>query len=126
MPGIAWLSTQLLHIHMPLPLLLYAWLSGFLSTQLLQFEVARCRPQLTAVGQQRFSLCTLMCRFLHCCMPGSVCYLFATAQFEVARCRPQLTPEFFKQLDTLVGQERFSPKPDEVGGSNLFLRVIKK
>ncbi|WIA44033.1 hypothetical protein OEZ86_010404 [Tetradesmus obliquus] len=34
-------------------------------------------------------------------------------EFEVARCRPQLTPEFFKQLDTLVGQERFSPKPDE-------------
>jgi hypothetical protein len=27
-------------------------------------------------------------------------------QFEVARCRPQLTPEFFKQLDTLVGQVR--------------------
>jgi hypothetical protein len=34
-------------------------------------------------------------------------------QFEVARCRPQLTADFFKQLDTLVGQERFSPKPDE-------------
>jgi hypothetical protein len=34
----------------------------------------------------------------------------------VARCRPQLTAEFFKQLDTLVGQERFSPKPDEVRG----------
>jgi hypothetical protein len=25
-------------------------------------------------------------------------------QFEVARCRPQLTPEFFKQLDNMVGQ----------------------
>lgn len=34
-------------------------------------------------------------------------------QYEVARCRPQLTAEFFKQLDTLVGQERFAPKPDE-------------
>jgi hypothetical protein len=34
-------------------------------------------------------------------------------QWEVARCRPQLTPEFFKQLDTLVGAERFAAKPDE-------------
>lgn len=34
-------------------------------------------------------------------------------QFEVARCRPLLTADFFKQLDTLVGQERFSAKPDE-------------
>jgi hypothetical protein len=44
--------------------------------------------------------------------------LFFYLQFEVARCRPQLTPEFFKQLDTLVGQERFSPKPDEVRGKS--------
>lgn len=39
--------------------------------------------------------------------------LSSILQFEVARCRPQLTAEFFKQLDNLVGQERFAPKPDE-------------
>ncbi|KAG2438871.1 hypothetical protein HYH02_010669 [Chlamydomonas schloesseri] len=34
-------------------------------------------------------------------------------EFEVARCRPKFTPAFFKQLDSLVGAERFSPKPDQ-------------
>ncbi len=34
-------------------------------------------------------------------------------QFEMARCRPKLTKEFFKQLDTIIGRERFAPKPDE-------------
>eukprot|EP00879_Flechtneria_rotunda_P002469 GHRR01002666.1.p1 GENE.GHRR01002666.1~~GHRR01002666.1.p1 ORF type:complete len:263 (+),score=57.60 GHRR01002666.1:92-880(+) len=34
-------------------------------------------------------------------------------EFEVARCRPQLTADFFKQLDTMVGQERFAAKPDQ-------------
>lgn len=34
-------------------------------------------------------------------------------QFEAARCRPQLTAEFFKQLDTLIGNERFAAKPDQ-------------
>ncbi len=33
--------------------------------------------------------------------------------FEVARCRPLLTPEFFKELNDLVGRERFAPKPDQ-------------
>lgn len=34
-------------------------------------------------------------------------------EFELARCRPKLTPEFFRFLDTTIGQERFSPKPDQ-------------
>lgn len=34
-------------------------------------------------------------------------------EFEVARTRPRLTPEFFKYLDNIVGQERFSMKPDQ-------------
>eukprot|EP00877_Chromochloris_zofingiensis_P004637 jgi/Chrzof1/14174/Cz08g28060.t1 len=34
-------------------------------------------------------------------------------EWEVARCRPKMTPDFFKQLDTLIGQERFAAKPDE-------------
>ena len=33
---------------------------------------------------------------------------------QVARCRPKFTPAFFKQLDSLVGAERFSAKPDQV------------
>lgn len=32
--------------------------------------------------------------------------------FEVARCRPYVTPEFFKDLDKILGKERFSSKPD--------------
>jgi hypothetical protein len=32
-------------------------------------------------------------------------------QFEVARCRPQLTADFFKQLDTMIGQVRAAGKP---------------
>jgi hypothetical protein len=35
------------------------------------------------------------------CLSVFVC---AHWQFEVARCRPALTPEFFKQLDTMIGQ----------------------
>ncbi|GLI61874.1 hypothetical protein VaNZ11_004384 [Volvox africanus] len=34
-------------------------------------------------------------------------------EFEVARCRPKLTPAFFKQLDSVIGAERFSAKPDQ-------------
>lgn len=34
-------------------------------------------------------------------------------EYEVARCRPRLTVEFFRQLDGLVGRERFAIKPDQ-------------
>ncbi|EFJ50247.1 hypothetical protein VOLCADRAFT_80381 [Volvox carteri f. nagariensis] len=34
-------------------------------------------------------------------------------EFEVARCRPKLTPAFFKQLDSVIGAERFAAKPDQ-------------
>lgn len=44
-------------------------------------------------------------------------YLLNTDQqdieFEAARCRPKLTPDFFKVLDTLIGNERFAAKPDQ-------------
>eukprot|EP00879_Flechtneria_rotunda_P015368 GHRR01016066.1.p1 GENE.GHRR01016066.1~~GHRR01016066.1.p1 ORF type:complete len:190 (+),score=61.71 GHRR01016066.1:669-1238(+) len=51
---------------------------------------------------------TVLVRLTHqCCLPD------AGLQFEVARCRPQLTADFFKQLDTMVGQERFAAKPDQ-------------
>eukprot|EP00882_Tetradesmus_deserticola_P012797 GHRQ01013562.1.p1 GENE.GHRQ01013562.1~~GHRQ01013562.1.p1 ORF type:complete len:257 (+),score=93.25 GHRQ01013562.1:702-1472(+) len=62
------------------------------------------RTQPTCHGQMRVDI-------LHA--PALLPALLCRVQFEVARCRPQLTAEFFKQLDTLVGQERFSPKPDE-------------
>ena len=31
----------------------------------------------------------------------------------MARCRPRINAAFFKQLDNLIGQERFAAKPDE-------------
>ncbi|GLC35461.1 hypothetical protein PLESTB_000204700 [Pleodorina starrii] len=34
-------------------------------------------------------------------------------EFEIARCRPKLTPAFFKQLDSVIGAERFAAKPDQ-------------
>ncbi|KXZ41137.1 hypothetical protein GPECTOR_740g899 [Gonium pectorale] len=34
-------------------------------------------------------------------------------EYEVARCRPKLTPAFFKQLDSIIGAERFAAKPDQ-------------
>lgn len=34
-------------------------------------------------------------------------------EYEVARCRPQLSVEFFRTLDSIIGQERFGAKPDE-------------
>lgn len=37
--------------------------------------------------------------------PAGLCCVM---QFEVARCRPQLTTDFFKQLDTMIGQVRRS------------------
>jgi hypothetical protein len=44
-------------------------------------------------------------------------------QYEVARCRPQLTADFFKQLDTMIGAERFAPDggdEDRLGGALLL------
>jgi hypothetical protein len=32
---------------------------------------------------------------------------------QVSRCRPRFTPAFFKQLDSLIGAERFTAKPDQ-------------
>lgn len=34
-------------------------------------------------------------------------------EYTVARCRPLLDAEFFRQLDTLLGRERFAAKPDQ-------------
>lgn len=34
-------------------------------------------------------------------------------EWEMARCRPRINAAFFKQLDNLIGQERFAAKPDE-------------
>lgn len=50
-------------------------------------------------------------------------------EYEVARCRPQLTADFFKQLDTMIGAERFAPDggdEDRLGELELLRQYLEE